>query len=990
MHIRELARAESMLRGGLDAGPSAQKLRQLALLRLAWGKPIDAVQILEQARRLEPDNPRILNDLACAHLTQARQKQEPYALVRALAVIAEAVEIAPLLPEIRFTRAVALELLFLNETAHDAWGEYLEIDKESEWAREARQRRKRLATVTQDRAWSQALLELQTAGSSRGGHSVAAVVARFPEKCLLYVQKRLLPKWAQLTQQGRSSEADRTLHEAAQLGAELARISGDWMIADSVSVIAESRARKEAGRREHLMVGHLDLAQGLSLKERDLFAQARAHFENALKTLAAARSPLSKWARYQVIICDYQERRHRRALPLFMQLRNQTDSEKYPLLAARLHRAMGLIQRILGNLGAALSHYQQSLSLFEKSGDSLNQAALSTLLSEIFDYLGNPQEAWKHRYLAMSKAVDHPDDSATRHMFQGAALAELENGSSRSALEFQNEAYRLAAKNGDARSVANVLSWRVTIRARLGQREAAFQDLRQARQLIEDFRDLNLKKILYTDSLVAEAELRQDWDPPQRTLGLLDQAAGLYREMDLEAHVGRLHFPRAEVYLRQGLRGKAEHELRMGIEWIDSLRESVAQPRFRGLYLDRVRPVFDLMIRLQGLDRGDDKLALDYSERSRARVLLDRLGTAPPATVSSFPQPMTSQEVLEKLPRGVALIEYTVLSDHLLVWWLFDSDLHFRAIPIDESELRSQVSDFLAAIRRREEPQELDPLGERLYSILVSGVRPILKKATQAVFVPDKFLHALPFGALRRKGADHFLVEELAILTAPSATSYIVASKRDRQLASSNPPSLSAFGNPAISRSLFPQLPPLAGAEGEVRQIAGLYEASEIHLGASATKKQLLAMLGGSTFLHFAGHALANDRHPLESALLMSPASDTDSGLLSARELLALRGDRQTRMVVLSACRTAGGSPLGGEAAMPLVQALLGAGIPIVVATLWEVNDEASRRLMYQFHKHLVSGLDAASALRLAQISSLEDPRFSHPLDWASFRVHGG
>ncbi|HEY2152465.1 MAG TPA: CHAT domain-containing protein, partial [Vicinamibacterales bacterium] len=61
----------------------------------------------------------------------------------------------------------------------------------------------------------------------------------------------------------------------------------------------------------------------------------------------------------------------------------------------------------------------------------------------------------------------------------------------------------------------------------------------------------------------------------------------------------------------------------------------------------------------------------------------------------------------------------------------------------------------------------------------------------------------------------------------------------------------------------------------------------------------------------------------------------------------------------------------------------LARGVPQVLGTLWEVDDETSRRLFTEFHRGYVRGLSAAKALQLAQLAILHD-RPQNSMNWAA------
>lgn len=68
------------------------------------------------------------------------------------------------------------------------------------------------------------------------------------------------------------------------------------------------------------------------------------------------------------------------------------------------------------------------------------------------------------------------------------------------------------------------------------------------------------------------------------------------------------------------------------------------------------------------------------------------------------------------------------------------------------------------------------------------------------------------------------------------------------------------------------------------------------------------------------------------------------------------------------------------------------AGVPTVIATPWDVDDRASRRLLAIFHREFARSGDAARSLRTAQVAMLrsDDPTLRHPDDWAGLVALGG
>src|SRR5690606_23398466 len=120
-------------------------------------------------------------------------------------------------------------------------------------------------------------------------------------------------------------------------------------------------------------------------------------------------------------------------------------------------------------------------------------------------------------------------------------------------------------------------------------------------------------------------------------------------------------------------------------------------------------------------------------------------------------------------------------------------------------------------------------------------------------------------------------------------------------------------------------LPTLHNAVYEVEAVARAYTESTALVGNGATPSALAQSAAASDVIHFAGHAIANLRFPSASALALSPDSAHPDGLLPAAEISQWRLPR-TRLVALSACRTAYGAIYRGEGVVSLARPFLASG----------------------------------------------------------------
>jgi CHAT domain-containing protein len=153
----------------------------------------------------------------------------------------------------------------------------------------------------------------------------------------------------------------------------------------------------------------------------------------------------------------------------------------------------------------------------------------------------------------------------------------------------------------------------------------------------------------------------------------------------------------------------------------------------------------------------------------------------------------------------------------------------------------------------------------------------------------------------------------------------------------------------------------------------------------------LSADLSQYRILHFSTHGVLNSSHPELSGLVLSMydrAGAPRDGFLRLHEIYNLKLNAD--LVVLSACETALGTAIRGEGLIGLARGFIYAGAARVVASLWNVEDQATANLMKRFYQDMLSsGRSPAAALRGAQIAMLRQPRWSPPYYWAAFVLEG-
>jgi tetratricopeptide (TPR) repeat protein len=194
--------------------------------------------------------------------------------------------------------------------------------------------------------------------------------------------------------------------------------------------------------------------------------------------------------------------------------------------------------------------------------------------------------------------------------------------------------------------------------------------------------------------------------------------------------------------------------------------------------------------------------------------------------------------------------------------------------------------------------------------------------------VPSGHMHFIPWGALKVRYPVSVL-PTLDWINRPSAAS------KGRQAV--------IVGDPQFGR----MLPQLEGARDEARALSKTYDVPAL-IGVSATEPGLRRAVGsGTSVLHLATHALFDPLFPLKSAFFLSDGKHAHP--VTAEVIL--KKPIPADVVVLSACETGMGKVISGDDLLGLSRSFYLGGSKAILSSLWPVEDAATKAYMDAFHK---------------------------------------
>ena len=288
------------------------------------------------------------------------------------------------------------------------------------------------------------------------------------------------------------------------------------------------------------------------------------------------------------------------------------------------------------------------------------------------------------------------------------------------------------------------------------------------------------------------------------------------------------------------------------------------------------------------------------------------------------------------------------------------------------------------------------------------------------IVVPDGCLARLPFEMLVQKLAPFtFALQAHDIRYIQSAT-VLVSQRKNRSVKRAG--GFVGFGDPVYDYGKFLAHEPEPGSTGEVGEGRSIVRSGYLRGGgvltrlpgsgrevtdisgkfssAGMTSRPLLrdkarveaargSELSDYGYIHFSTHGILKS-HFQALALTQDPSSKED-GFLTFGHIMDSRYSA-ARLVVLSACETGLGVEERGEGVTGLTRAVMYAGSPAVVVSLWKVDDEQTGKLMSALYGGLLQqGLSPPAALRQAKSAMVADGNelTASPFSWAAFVMYG-
>lgn len=435
----------------------------------------------------------------------------------------------------------------------------------------------------------------------------------------------------------------------------------------------------------------------------------------------------------------------------------------------------------------------------------------------------------------------------------------------------------------------------------------------------------------------------------------------------------------ARVSERRGDLASANRLYTAALTTFEVARQQLRSEASKLPFLANAAPIYDDYIHLL-VKQGQVQQALAVADHSRARTLAQGLGLAIPVQ----PAALDAARIARKT--GATLLFYWLGQTQSYLWVVTPAKTTLLPLPA-QSEIAGMVKRYRSTLLGPDDPLEpVNEDGAALYRTLVAPAAGLIHPDSNIVIFSDGVLSELNFETLIVPGAKpHYWIEDATITSAPSLYMLAVAKPFG-----DGGRKLLLLGD-AVSQA--PDYPELPQAAFEMQQIEKHFVPADEAVFArrkANPASYLDSRLQQYAYIHFVAHGVASLTDPLDSAIILSPASDAENSFkLYARDII--QHPIHARLVTISSCYGGGTRSYAGEGLVGLSWAFLRAGAHNVIGALWEVSDDSTPQLMDTLYRRLQEGAPPAQALRQAKLALLHSPgSFRNPFYWAPFQLYAG
>jgi CHAT domain-containing protein len=969
---------------------TAENLHELGRVYLAEKNFDEAVKQFEKAIKQNPNLAKLYNDLGVALMEKGKQKEEGKLelFAKANEEIEKSIELDKTLTEAYFNRGLVIESLNLPNQAKEAWENYLKLDSSSQWADEARKHLQKLEINKPVSKTKEKILQDFLEAKQNNDHEKAWQIYSSNREM---VTGKLIPQQLSFIYVEAKLGND---EEKSQKYLNALKFIGDLEDEKTKDLYWKNIADFYSQTKDFV---NLQKAQKLVFDGYNLYLNGK--YETAQNNFSLAKSIFLKSENiWESKICDYwtatllyRIQEIEKSTKIFMELANFAEGRNYKWLTSQAYYKIATNVASIYQLSKQIEYGKKALKIADEIQDIYQLQKINSLIADQYKEFRRYEISLQFAEKSLSLSINF--DTSLRQKwrnYNGIAGIFFSMKSYHTSALYQTEALKLAKSLEDKTFLHLSNLDLASILKSQKKYDKATKYIKESQNIAESIENQDERKRAISYSKLKLADLKSQLKEYEEAIELYNQTISFYDTSELKFDNYQAHKGRLLCYLAKKDNGYIQQEVPLVLDIFKKYRREILEEQNRNGFFDNEQNIYDLLIDYEHGQNSSEK-AFDYAEESRSRSLLDIIKSGAEVSdkdikfVSEISEPLKLAEIRLQMPEEVQIVQYAVLENKVLIWLIDKENFSVAVSEISSEKLQEKVSVYIEALKKGIAEEQV--FSEELYQILISPVETKLNTSKEICLILDKSLFQLPFVALISPRTKKYLLNDYKILFAPSANVFIASTKNAMERERDSDEILLSIGNPNFDQAKFPDLPNLPSAEKEAKEITKYYQAKTVLIGRDASKQKIRDVLPKAHIIHFAGHYVIDENSPMLSNLILSDEDNlANYELIGERLLLA-------KLIVLSACQTGVERFYKGEGMIGASRTFLAVGVPLVVASQWAVDSEATETIMTNFHRYRkTEKLSSVEALRKSQMDMInnQNETYRQPYYWAAFVTLGG
>lgn len=774
-------------------------------------------------------------------------------------------------------------------------------------------------------------------------------------------------------------------------------------------------------------LGSLLLNMNEFSKSIDMFSNSLSHYKsvNYLTGQATALSSLGELYCFQ--------NNYQKALEMFTNALTILEKEPDNINLILINSSIGKIYMEIGEYDKAKEFFAKSLkiSALEKNNSAIAQIYIS--LGDIYSATDNKTESMR-MYI---KSLPYIKKSNTRYNVAKllTRVGEQFNhyGFTQDALDTYSQALPIYQTLEDIEGQGKVLLEKGKVFIAIGDFKNAMDNLNKSLELIKNTDEISLK----ADLLLAQASLFNKINEVDKAYESYDKALGILEKIRTEIGFADMKMSFSEkishaigeatLFMIKNNHPEKAHQYLESIKartLLDQLAEKSLGEVEKGLSPNLKELRDKLTTRLSfinsSLIKSSDEFEIKNlkSEKKELEQAWDKLNYQirfqnPIYSNILYPKIVSIDELQKNiLTQNEVLLNYFVFEKEVYLYVITCNNFKIVLLPDSTKIIEKEVQDYQRNLQYNRPVVE-----SSLFNKLIEPVWSYIKDYKTLIIMPDAFLTNIPFESIiisydELLDRPKYLIENFSIKYIQSATMLSLIRKGLNDKSKSD--TFIGFGDPVYDYENFIAGKPekgqressftniksniynrsgglmnrLEGSGIEVNEIAKIFGAknSKVLTRLDAKEENIKnSDMKKYGYIVLSCHGLVSDQ--FQSLVLSQIPNSGEDGYLTLDEIMNL--DWNAKLVVLSACQTGKGKLRRGEGVIGLTRAVMYAGTPAAIVSLWNVSDEGTKELMIKLFKNIVQKkMSKEEALSKAKIEMLNS-KFSNPYFWSAFVMYG-